>query len=166
VNNKLQIKKATIEDVPGITSIYNDAILTTTATFDTEIKTIENRLEWFNQHTEKYPLLVAAENNEVLGWASMTRWSDRSAYDDTAEISLYIHPKHRDKGIGKLLMNEIVKAGKISGLHCVLSRITQGNEKSIYLHQQVGFTHVGLLKEVGKKFGTILDVYMMQLIYS
>jgi L-amino acid N-acyltransferase YncA len=162
----MQIRKAEIRDLEGINAIYNDAILNTTATFDTEVKNIETRKAWFEQHTAKYPVLVAIENNTVLGWASMSRWSDRTAYDNTAEISIYIHPDHRDKGIGKTLMGAIVDAGKIAGLHCVLSRITQGNEKSIYLHEQAGFTHVGILKEVGTKFGQLLDVQMMQFIYS
>jgi len=159
------IRKATLNDVPAITAIYNDAILNTVATFDTELKSIENRMEWMHQHSDKYPVVVAEENGMVIGFASMTRWSDRAAYDDTAEISIYIHPAHRDKGIGKQLIKAIIEAGRIGGLHCVLSRITQGNDKSIYLHEQNGFRTVGVMKEVGKKFGQILDVTMMQLIY-
>lgn len=159
------IRKATLSDVSAITDIYNDAILNTVATFDTELKSIENRMEWMHQHSDKYPVVVAEENGAVIGFASMTRWSDRAAYDDTAEISIYIHPAHRDKGIGKQLIKAIIEAGRIGGLHCVLSRITQGNDKSIYLHEQNGFRTVGVMKEVGKKFGQVLDVTMMQLIY-
>jgi phosphinothricin acetyltransferase len=166
MNHELKIRIAEIKDVPGITDIYNDAILNTTATCDTEIKSIENRMEWLNAHSKKYPVIVAVKNDEVLGWASMSRWSDRIAYTDTAEISVYIHKKFRDKGIGKLLLKEIIEAGKIGGLHCVLSRITQGNEKSIYLHEKFGFTNVGVMKEVANKFGKILDVHMMQLLYK
>jgi len=162
----MQIRTADIKDIPSITEIYNDAILHTTATCDTEIKSIENRIEWFNDHSKKYPIIVAVENEKVIGWASMSRWSDRIAYEDTAEISVYIHKDFRDMGIGKSLIKEIIEAGKISGLHCVLSRITQGNEKSIYLHEKFGFTHVGVMKEVANKFGKILDVHMMQLIYK
>jgi L-amino acid N-acyltransferase YncA len=122
-------------------------------------------MEWMHQHSDKYPVVVAEENNTILGFASMTRWSDRAAYDDTAEISIYVHPDHRDKGLGKQLIKAIIEAGRTGGLHCVLSRITQGNEKSIYLHEQNGFRTVGVMKEVGKKFGEILDVTMMQLLY-
>lgn len=162
----MRIRFAEIHDVPDITEIYNDAILNSTATCDTEIKSIENRIDWLNVHSKKYPVIVAIENEKVVGWASMSRWSDRIAYNDTAEISVYIHKNFRDKGIGKLLLKEIIEAGKVGGLHCVLSRITQGNEKSIYLHEKYGFTHVGVMREVANKFGKILDVYMMQLIYK
>ena len=166
MKDEVKIRIAEIHDVPSITDIYNDAILNTTATCDTEIKSIENRIEWLNSHSKKYPVLVAVKNNDMLGWASMSRWSDRTAYDDTAEISIYIHKDFRDQGIGKLLFEKIIVAGKEGGLHCVLSRITQYNEKSIYLHENFGFTHVGVMKEVANKFDTILDVHIMQLIYG
>jgi L-amino acid N-acyltransferase YncA len=159
------IRKATLSDAPAIAEIYNDAILNTTATFDTELKSVENRIEWLGEHSDKYPVLVAEENNTVIGFASMSRWSDRAAYDDTAEISIYIHPAHRDKGIGKQLFKAIIDAGRTGELHCVISRISQGNDKSIYLHKQNGFSTVGVIREVGKKFGEILDVTMMQLLY-
>ena len=162
----MQIRIAEIKDAQGIAEIYNDAILNTTATCDTEIKSTENRIDWLNAHSNKYPVIVAVENDNVLGWASMTRWSDRIAYADTAEISVYIHKDHRDKGLGKLLLKKIIEAGKDGGLHCVLSRITQDNDKSVYLHEKFGFTHVGVMKEVANKFGKILDVHMMQLIYK
>jgi L-amino acid N-acyltransferase YncA len=96
----------------------------------------------------------------------MTRWSDRAAYDDTAEISIYIIPQQHNKGLGNLLMQAIIEKGKQGGLHCILSRITEGNDKSIYLHQKFGFEMVGVLKEVGKKFGNILDVTILQLLFK
>jgi L-amino acid N-acyltransferase YncA len=159
------IRSATLLDAPAIASIYNEAIENTTATFDTEIKSVTNREEWIRQHSDKYPVVVVEVNNEVVGFASMTRWSDRSAYDDTAEVSIYLSPTFHNQGIGKKLMFAIMDAGKKGGLHCVLSRITQGNDKSIHLHKIVGFETVGVMKEVGRKFGNILDVTMMQLLY-
>ncbi len=159
------IRPAILSDAKAIAAIYNEAIENTTATFDTELKSVADREEWLRQHSKKYPVLVAEVENKIVGFASMTRWSDRCAYDDTAEISIYIAPAFHNRGIGKQLMHAIIDAGKKGGLHCVLSRITQGNDKSIYLHEQNGFRTVGVLKEVGKKFGKILDVTMMQLIY-
>jgi phosphinothricin acetyltransferase len=161
----MNIRKATHSDAQAIAIIYNEAIENTTATFDTEPKSISNREEWLEQHSDKYPVIVTELDGVVAGFASMTRWSDRAAYDDTAEISIYILPYYHNQGIGKKLMQAIIEAGKQGGLHCVLSRITQGNDKSIYLHQQFGFRTVGIMQEVGKKFGKILDVTMMQLIY-
>jgi len=161
----MHIRKATILDATSIAEIYNEAIINTTATFDTEIKSVENRQEWLMQHSNKYPVLVAEFENTIVGFASMTRWSDRTAYDDTAEVSVYILPKWQAKGTGKKLFKAIIEAGKVGGLHTVLSRITQGNEKSIYIHKLNGFEEVGIMKEVGKKFAQLLDVTLMQLVY-
>lgn len=160
------IREAILADAQAIAEIYNHAILHSTATFDTEIKSTQNREDWLSQHNSKYPVVVAEINNEVVGFASMTRWSDRSAYDDTAEISIYIKSEHHDKGLGNVLMKSIIDKGKEGRLHCILSRITEGNEKSIYLHQKFGFEIVGVMKEVGKKFGKILDVTLLQLLYK
>lgn len=162
----MNIRKAILSDAQAIATIYNEAIENTVATFDTETKTIANREEWLRQHSDKYPVVVAEVDGVVAGFASMTRWSDRAAYDDTAEISIYILPHYHNQGIGRKLMEAIIMAGKEGGLHCILSRITQGNDKSIYLHEQFGFRTVGVLQEVGKKFGKVLDVTMMQLVYG
>lgn len=162
----MNIRKAILSDAQAIATIYNEAIENTVATFDTETKSIADREEWLHQHSDKYPVVVADVDGEVAGFASMTRWSDRAAYDDTAEISIYILPAYHNQGIGRKLMEAIITAGKEGGLHCILSRITQGNDKSIYLHEQFGFRTVGVLQEVGKKFGKVLDVTMMQLVYG
>lgn len=158
----VHIRPATLSDLSAITAIYNEAIRNTTATFDTEEKSIEDRRHWFNQHDQSFPVIVAEEAGEIVGWASLSRWSDRCAYDSTAELSVYVDLRYRGKGIGKYLMQMIVLAGENAGLHCLLSRITEGNEQSIHLHEQLGFFHVGVLRQVGKKFGRFLDVYMMQ----
>jgi len=160
------IRKATLEDLAAITEIYNQAILTTTATFDTKPKSLDEQKVWFESHSYKYPLLVAEEDRKVIGWASLSKWSDRCAYSDTAEISLYIDEKERGKGIGRKLLETIVLEGEKAGLHSIIARIAEDNEVSIHLHQSVGFEHIGIMKEVGRKFGRLLDIYLMQKIYG
>ena len=162
----LNIRPATEQDLTAITQIYNDAIANTTATFDTEPKTVEERLQWFNNHDQLHPVIVAEINNSVIGWATLSKWSDRCAYDSTAEVSVYVHHDHRDKGVGKRLLEVLTLEGEKSGLHTLISRITQGNEKSIYLHERLGFENVGVLKEVGKKFGNYLDVHILQKVFK
>jgi phosphinothricin acetyltransferase len=136
---------ATELHLSGITSIYNEAILNTVATFDTEPKTTDDRRIWLQQHNNKYPVYVALFDKEVVGWASLSRWSDRCAYDNTAEISVYISQAHQGKGLGKKLMQAVLNQGHANGLHTVLSRITEGNDISIRLHEQLGFTNIGVL---------------------
>jgi len=160
------VRKATPDDLTAITEIYNQAILKTTATFDTEPKSLEEQEVWFSSHDHKYLVLVAEEDGKVIGWASLSKWSDRCAYSDTAEISLYVDEKERGKGIGRKLLETIVLEGEKAGLHSMIARIAEGNEMSIHLHQSVGFEHIGIMKEVGRKFGRLLDIYLMQKIYK
>ncbi|MGB3092900.1 MAG: N-acetyltransferase family protein, partial [Candidatus Zixiibacteriota bacterium] len=106
------------------------------------------------------------ENGIVVGWASLSKWSDRCAYSDTAEISLYVHHGHQGKGIGRKLLEAIVAEGQKAGLHTIIARIAEASEASIHLHKSVGFEHIGTMKEVGRKFGKLLDVYLMQKVYD
>jgi len=161
----ITIRPATEKDVPRITEIYNDAILTTTATFDTEEKSLEDRVDWFRAHGKIHPVLVAEKNDVVIGYASLSRWSDRCAYDTTAETSLYIHKDYRKQGVGKQLLEVLVLEGEQVGMHTLIARITSGNEQSVYLHERLGFHVVGTLREVGKKFGNFHDVHMLQKVY-
>ena len=161
----LNIRPATENDVPVITEIYNEAILNTIATFDTEQKTVEQQLNWFRAHDASHPVFVGEFKNLVIAWASLSKWSDRCAYDSTAEVSIYVHKDFRNQGIGKQLMEIIVLEGKERGLHTLISRITSGNEKSIYLHERLGFEQIGVLKEVGKKFDKFHDVHMLQKVF-
>ena len=160
------IRKAILKDLKQITEIYNESIIKTNATFDTEIKSLKEQRKWFKDHGIKNPILVAEQNGLIVGFASLSKWSDRCAYSDTAEISLYIKEKYQGKGIGKNLMEKIIKEGEKANLHVIIARITSGNILSIHLHEKYGFEHIGVMKEVGKKFGKLLDVYIMQKIYK
>ena len=159
----LSIRKAIETDLEYITAIYNDAILTTTATFDTEIKTIENRKQWFTDRDKNFPVLVAEQDKIVVGYAALNKWSERKAYNITAEISLYVRADFRAKGIGKLLLSEIVMlAQETTNLHSLIARISEGNEQSIYLHTLNNFELIGVMKQAGRKFGKLHDVTFMQ----
>jgi L-amino acid N-acyltransferase len=162
----LTLRKAELKDLPAITDIYNEAIRNTSATFDTQEKTIDEQRTWFEKHGEKYPIMVVFEGQEIVGWASMSAWSDRCAYADTAEASLYIREGCRGKGVGRKLSVAILKAGREAGLHTVIARISEGNDASIHLAEAMGFKHIGVMREVGRKFDKLLDVYLMQIIFD
>ncbi len=161
----INVRPAGINDLPAITEIYNEAVLTTDATFDNEPKTLDQQHTWFAGHDKRHPIMVAETDGKVVGWASLSEWSSRCAYADTAEISIYIKDGFRNQGIGKKLMSAIMDAGEKRGLHTVLSRITEGNEASIHLHETAGFEDIGVMREVGRKFNRLLDVRLMQRIY-
>ena len=118
----ITIRKSSLEDVPAITEIYNEAILTTTATFDTEPKSVAERQNWLRSHCERHPVLVAEIDGRVVGWSSLSKWSERKAYDDTAETSFYVLSAFRGRGIGrkKLKVATIkgIPAARISLSHC------------------------------------------------
>ena len=158
----LIIRRAVPADAQAIAEIYNEAILTTTATFDTEPKTVEDRADWLQAHDERHPVLVAVVGGTVIGWASLSRWSERPAYDGTAETSFYVHSTQRGRGIGWKLKEAIVDVARALEYHTLIARIAEGSGASIYLNERAGFVHVGTLKEVGRKFGRLLDVHIMQ----
>jgi len=159
------VRPAKLNDLNAITEIYNEAILTTVASFDIEPKTDAEQRVWFANHGSKRPILVAELDGIVVGWAALSEWSDRCTYSDTVEISIYVKEEFRRRGIGRRLLEAIIEEGEKVGLHTVIARITQGNDESIHLHKSVGFEHIGVMREVGRKFGKLLDVYLMQKIY-
>jgi L-amino acid N-acyltransferase YncA len=160
------IRPAKIDDLPAITEIYNQAILNTVATFDTEPKTPEEQRVWFNEHGKQYPVMVAEIDGVLVGWSALSAWSDRYAYSDTAEISVYVEERFRGKGIGRTLSQAIIQAGREAGLHTLIARIADENEASIHIAESLGFERIGVMKEVGRKFGRLLDVLLMQKIYD
>jgi len=156
------IRSATLNDIPAITEIYNEAILYTRNTFDTIPKTEADREEWYQPHMPTFPILVAADENEVVGFASVSRWSDRPAYGRTVIASEYIRQDYRGQGIGKALLNALLEAAYAAGYHSVMGNVYAGNEVSRRMVESLGFRTVGLLKEVGYKFDEWLDVYLVQ----
>jgi len=158
----ITIRRAEPADAEVIAEIYNEAILTTTATFDTEPKSIEERAQWLQSHDDRHPVLVGVIDGQVVGWASLTAWSDRAAYDDTAETSFYVHSTQRGRGIGRTLKEAIIEEARRLGYHTLIARVAEGSADSLHLNVKAGFVHVGTLKEVGRKFGRLLDVHLLQ----
>jgi L-amino acid N-acyltransferase len=165
-NMRIAIRRAECTDVPAITDIYNEAIRTTTATFDTEPKTVDDRLNWFASHGERHPVLVAELDGVVVGWASLSKWSDRCAYDDTAETSFYVAAESRGMGIGRALKEATVAEARRLGYHSLIARVAEGSDASLHLNREAGFVLVGTLKQVGMKFGRRLDVHILQLLLN
>lgn len=162
----MNIIRATRKHFKEIISIYNWAIENTSATFDTELKDIKSYSPFLETLTN-HPLLVAVDDDEkVLGWGCLKPYSDRRAYDDTVELSIYISPKHHGKGIGNIVMEELLKESQLHKFHTILSRVTSESEASIKLHKKFGFETIGTMKEVGLKFNRRIDVVLMQLLVN
>jgi len=162
----LNIRPATESDQSSMLEIYNEAVLNSNATFDTEPRSHEAQLAWFRLHEKNHPISVAEEEGQVIGWASLSPYSERCAYNTTVEVSIYIHKDHRGKGMGLKLLKIITLEGQKVGNHTIISRITQGNDVSIHIHEKLGYRHVGVMEEVGFKFGEFQNVHIMQYLFK
>jgi phosphinothricin acetyltransferase len=160
----MQVRPATREDLPAMHSIYNDAVLNTTASYDYEPRAFDYRVTWFEQHTEqKLPVFVAVNDDaQVVGWSSLSRYHDRKGYQFTVENSVYVAAAHRGRGIGKLLMPPLIESAARLALRAIIAAIDAENEASIRLHKNFGFVQVGHFKQVGFKFDRWLDVIYLE----
>jgi L-amino acid N-acyltransferase YncA len=158
------VRAATEADLPRIRAIYNHEVLVSTATYDTKARSASEQRAWFAFHGGSHPVLVAAQDGTVCGWASLSPWSDRAAYRKSVEVSVYVAEEWRRRGIARVLLRALIDAGRAHGHHALLARISADNTASIRLHETSGFFVAGTLKEVGVKFGRTLDVTIMELI--
>lgn len=159
------IRTAKEEDMPELLDIYNYEVEHGFATFDLTPKTMEERMVWFRDHNVgNHPLIVAEEDNRAVGYASLSSYRPKEAYKTTVELSIYVSKDYRRKGIaGKLAAAIIEIARSNDDVHTVISVITGGNEASILLHENLGFAYSGTMKEMGMKFGKMLDIINYQL---
>lgn len=161
------IRRAVRSDIPQLMDIYNDAIIHTTATFDTETKDMENRVAWFEEHQGHHVIFVYEVDGCVAGYASLSRYRERKAFDSAVEISIYIHKDYRGRGIGRSLMQETLSfAEKCEAIETVISLITSENEASICMHENFGFSYCGQIRNAGIKFGKKLSLNAYQIIYD
>lgn len=154
------------KDMPELLKIYNYEVEHGLATFDLNPKTMEERLVWFREHNVgNHPLIVAEEDGKTVGYASLSSYRPKEAYAATVELSVYIDRDYRRRGIAGELAYAILETAKErDDIHTVISVITGGNEASIRLHERLGFIHCGTIREVGVKFGKMLDIENYQML--
>lgn len=156
----MTIRPGRQEDAAALLEIMNYEIRNNTATFDLREKTPEEWQRFMEAHNrDNHPLLVAEADGRAVGYASLSPYREKEAYCTTVELSVYVHPDYRRRGIARALMQAILeKAGKDPAIRTVVSVITGENTGSIRLHEQMGFRYSGTLHAVGRKFGRWLDV--------
>ena len=160
----VQIRSATETDLLQMLDIYNEIIANTTAVFQYDPHTLEMRKEWFAQKKKDgFPVFVAEENNEVVGFSTIGAFRNWQAYQYSVENSVYVRTDMRGKGIGKLLLQATIDAAKKMKMHTIIAGIDASNETSIAMHKQFGFVEVAYFKEVGYKFDRWLDLKFLQL---
>lgn len=131
-----------------------------------EEKDLDYMTNWFSDRTEKYKILVAEVDHCVVGWVSLNPYSHRPAYQDVADLSIYIDRNHRGKGIGKVLLSGIEKEAIQSGIHKIVLFTFPFNQLGQGLYTSMGYREVGVFKEQGKIDGHYVDVMVMEKILA
>lgn len=159
----MEIRAATSADLPGLLAIYNDVIATSTAVYSFEPATLDERRAWLEARArQRYPVLVAAEGAEVLGFASFGDFRAWPGYARTVEHSVHVRGDRRRGGVGGALVEALLPLAAALDKHAILGCIDAQNEASLRLHAKLGFERVAHFREVGRKFGRWLDAVFVE----
>jgi phosphinothricin acetyltransferase len=156
-------RDAVAQDVPGILAIYNDVIATSTAVYRDEPTSLDERLAWLRGRLAKdFPVLVAVEGDEVLGFSSFGEWRDSPGYRHTVEHSVHVGPARRGAGIGRALVEALFPRALAMGKHVMIGGVDGENDASLRFHARLGFQEVARFRQVGRKFDRWLDLVFVQ----
>lgn len=158
-----RLRPATRADAGAINAIYNHYVRTSTCTFQEQEETLGERERWLDAHTGAHVALVAEEaGGDIVGWCSLSPFHQRSAFRSTVEDSLYLRPDRCGRGLGALLLAELLRCARQGGFRQMVAVICAEQEPSMALHRRQGFIENGRLRTVGCKFGRWLDVAYLQ----
>ena len=150
-------------DAAATADIYNLEVTDSTLVFDLVPRTLDEQVEWIDRHAGAHPAVVALDpRGQVVGFGSLSAYRSRPAYATSVESSVYVRRDQRGRGVGRAVVDELVRLARVHGFHCLIARIVGANDASIALHAGCGFEMVGVEREVGRKFGQWLDVVEMQ----
>jgi phosphinothricin acetyltransferase len=151
-----------------ILAIFNDAIVNSTALYDYKPRTLTMMATWFeNKAKGNFPVIGAVtDTGELMGFGSFGTFRAWPAYKYSVEHSVYVAANFRGRGLGKILLQEVVNAVEAQGYHMTVGVIDAKNAISIALHRRLGFEHAGTLRHAGFKFGRWLDIDFYQRILA
>ncbi|CAH0335696.1 L-methionine sulfoximine/L-methionine sulfone acetyltransferase [Flavobacterium sp. CECT 9288] len=162
---KTTIRTYKTEDAQAILEIINYNILHSTALYDYNTRTLEQQMSIIaDKQSKNFPVIVAEIDGVVVGFGMYSEFRFREAYKFTVEHSVYVSQDHHGKGIGKLLLEELIVLAKKQNLHTMIAVIDSENQSSVEFHEKFGFKTVGIIKESGFKFDRWLHSVFMQLI--
>ena len=157
------IRDALEGDVPGILAIYNEVIATSTAVYREDPASLDDRLQWFSsRQAQSFPVLVATDESDILGFASYGDFRAWPGYRFTVEHSVHIRADQRGRGIGTILMQALIERAVEQGKHVMIGGVDADNEPSLRFHERLGFVRAAHLRQVGFKFGRWLDLVFVQ----
>jgi L-amino acid N-acyltransferase len=158
----MEVRLAQPDDAEAMRTIYNLEVTTSTVTFDLVPRTAAEQRAWLAARSGAHAAVVATDGGEVVGFGSLSPYRDRPAYSTSVEDSVYVRRECQGRGVGRVVLTELLRLAGLHGFHTVMARIVGGHEASIALHRALGFDHVGVEREIGRKFGQWLDVVVMQ----
>lgn len=155
----ISLRCATPGDAAAICAIYNPYIASTTISFEeSPVATSDMAQRISEVAAAGLPWLLALDGEQLLGYAYATRWRARPAYRGSVESSIYMHPEATGRGAGTALYAALLDELRARELHMAIGGIAQPNERSVALHERLGFCKVAHFSEVGRKFGRWIDV--------
>jgi L-amino acid N-acyltransferase len=149
-------------DAGDIAAILNHYVAHTTSTFLTEPVTVEDRRQWIDKRGPQHSLWVAEQDGRVIGWAALAEHKPRGGYRLTVENSIYMHPDHVGRGIGRRLLDRVLDDARSAGFHVIVAGACAEQTASVRLHESAGYQTIGRFREVGRKFDRWLDVVYLQ----
>jgi L-amino acid N-acyltransferase YncA len=164
VERERMIRGVTESDASAICEIYNEYVLNTRISFEESPVSTGEMAERIRTVTQQYPWLVSEGSGEVEGYIYASRWKERSAYRYSVELGIYIASGRVGKGIGSMLMVELLKELRARSIHSVISGIALPNPASVALCEKFGFVKVAQFKEVGFKQDSWVDVGYWELV--
>ena len=160
----VHIRHALESDLRPILDIVNEVIRTSTANYNYDPETLDERLEWLQKKQQSgMPVIVAELDGQTIGFGTYGQFRDRTGYRFTVEHSVYIAAPFRSKGVGKRLLETLIQLAKAQEMHVMVAGIDAENTESIAFHRKYGFVEVGHFREIGFKFDRWLDVVFLQL---
>ena len=158
----MNIRLATKQDAPALVEIYAPYVKDTAITFVYEVPSVEEFEKRIEKTLKRYPYLVVEEEGQVLGYAYASTYYDRTAYDWSVEMSVYLHTDARGKGLGTQLYNRLENLLVEQGYLRFLACIALPNDASIRLHEKRGYVQVAHFPKIGYKFGKWHDIVWLQ----
>jgi phosphinothricin acetyltransferase len=158
----LQVRAARIDDAPHIAVIWNQEVLETDHTTDTEPRTVAEQRAWLHARAADHPVIVAVTESEILAFGALSVYRPKPSFRRTVEDSVYVKAGHRRQGLGAAILRRLLELAHERNHHAIMARVTAGNAASLALHERHGFVRIGVERATAFKHGHWLDVVLLQ----
>ena len=151
--NNYKIRLITTNDTEAARNVYAPYVLNTAISFEYEVPTVDEFKKKIEKITSQYPWLVCECDGEIAGYAYGSMHRDRTAYQWSPEVTVYLNEKYHRRGIARILYNALFEMLKMQGYYTAFAGVLVTNEKSVQFHRAMGFEDIGLFKNIGYKLG-------------